>query len=204
VRPPRYRAAVAGRPPLAVLVGGAPGSGKTTLADALAAELDLPVVHNDHLVHGRWRTLDRALELGESGLESLYRTMELWLELGVSFVADHTFVRGKSERDVAARLAPFASLVYVHCRTRHAPERFERRMRADSLCGEARLQKLLPVARQLQADLFEPLDFSCPCIVVDTDSGYQPPVASVVDDIDAAYSRPTVHELDRSPPAPLV
>jgi adenylate kinase family enzyme len=41
------------RPPLAVLVGGAPGSGKTTLADLLAGALDLPVLHKDHLVHGR-------------------------------------------------------------------------------------------------------------------------------------------------------
>jgi adenylate kinase family enzyme len=60
------------RPPLAVLVGGAPGSGKTTLAEALAVGLDLPVLHKDRLVHGRWRTLERATELGSSQIDDLY------------------------------------------------------------------------------------------------------------------------------------
>ena len=96
------------RPPLAVLVGGAPGSGKTTLADRLGQALDLPVLHKDQLVHGRWRTLDRATEFGVAGVEPFYRSMELWLELGVSFVAEQAFVRGVSEPDVMARLAPAA------------------------------------------------------------------------------------------------
>ena len=40
------------RLPLAVLVNGAPGSGKTTLAASLAGGLDVPLVHKDHFVHG--------------------------------------------------------------------------------------------------------------------------------------------------------
>ncbi|MGO9857335.1 MAG: AAA family ATPase [Acidimicrobiales bacterium] len=48
------------RPPLAVLLNGAPGSGKTTLADVLAPALNLPVLHNDALDHGAWRTRDRS------------------------------------------------------------------------------------------------------------------------------------------------
>ncbi len=191
-----------GRPPLAVLVGGAPGAGKSTLANLLGARLDLPVLHNDGLVHGAWRTLDRATELGVPGLEPFYRTMELWLGLGVSFVADHTFARGRSEPDVARRLAPFASLVHVHCRSACAPERFERRMRADPLCGDARLRKLLLLVRELQADLFDPLDFACPLIVVDTDDGYRPSLVTLTEQIDRLYSRPTVHDLDR-PAQPL-
>ena len=187
------------RPPLAVLVSGAPGSGKTTLAEALSQRLDLPVLHNSELVHGTWRTLDRALELGVPGLEPFYRTLELWLQLGVSFVADHTFERRVSEPDVARRLAPRAFLVNVHCRSVHAPERFVERMQAEPLCGEQRLTKLLPRVNHLQAELAEPLELACHTIVVDTDDGYAPTLDAVTAEIDDTYSRPKVHELDRPP-----
>jgi predicted kinase len=189
-----------GRPPLAVLVSGAPGSGKSTLAAALAVALDVPAVHKDELVHGIWRTRDRAFELGAAGVEPFYATMEAWLALGVSFVADQTFRRGVSEPDVARRLAPRSFLVNVHCRSTNALQRFEARMRADPLCGDARLRALLPLAASLQSDLAEPLAFGCPCILVDTDEGYDPPLKAVVDRIDASYSRPLLHDLDRHVP----
>jgi hypothetical protein len=186
------------RLPLAVLVSGAPGSGKSALAVALGAGLDVPVLHKDQLVHGIWRTRDRAMELGAPGVEPFYRTMEAWLELGVSFVAEQTFYRGVSEPDVARRLAPRCVLVNVHCRSEHALARFERRMRADPLCGEERLGKLLPLAVELQSELSEPLAFGCPCIVVNSDDGYRPALQSVVTQIDAMYGRPLIHDLDRS------
>jgi hypothetical protein len=117
VPPLRYRAAMSDRSPLAVLVGGAPGSGKTTLAEALGVGLDLPVLHKDSLVHGRWRTLEQATELGTSGIEPFYRSMELWIEAGISFVAEQTFYPEVSEADVTGRLAPQSFLVNVHCRS---------------------------------------------------------------------------------------
>ena len=187
------------RPPLAVLVSGAPGSGKSTLAQALAVALDVPALHKDRLVHGMWRTRGRAMEFGESGVEPFYRTMELWLELGVSFVAEQTFYPGVSEPDVAKRIAPRSVLVNVHCRSTRAVERFEKRMRDDPLCGNARLRELLPLATRLQEVLHDPLALSCPVVLVDTDDGYAPSLEVVVGEIDALYSRPQVHDLDRSP-----
>jgi hypothetical protein len=178
-------------------VSGAPGSGKSTLADALAAGLDLPALHKDQLVHAIWRTSDRAVELGAPGIEPFYRTMELWLELGVSFVAEQTFVRGVSEPDVARCLAARSVLMNVHCRSSHALQRFERRMRTDPLCGQERLRKLLPMAERLQSELYEPLALACPLIVVDTDDGYAPALQKVIDRIDDNYSRPVIHDLDR-------
>jgi hypothetical protein len=183
--------------PLAVLVSGAPGAGKSTLADALAVGLDLPAVHKDQLVHGMWRTRGRALELGAPGVEPFYETMELWASLGISFIAEQTFYRGVSEPDVARRLAPKCVLVNVHCRSTHAVARFARRMRDDPLCGEARLRKLLPLAESLQSELYEPLALDCPLIVVDTDDGYTPALQNVIDQIDGIYSRPRIHDLDR-------
>ena len=78
--------------------------------------------------------------------------------------------------------------------------RFERRIRDDPLCGEARLRKLRPLAERLQSELSEPLTFGCPLIVVDTDDGYTPTLQAVLERIDEMYSRPLIHDLDR--PAP--
>lgn len=190
------------RPPLAVLVGGAPGSGKTTLADALALGLDLPVLHKDSLVHGRWRTLERGTELGRSGVEPFYRSMELWADAGISFIAEQTFYPEVSEADVAKRLAPRSTLFNVHCRSVHAFHRWEQRMRNDPLCGEARLNKLGPVVERLNSQLHEPLDSDCPTVVVNTDNGYQPSLEAVIAQIDDLYSRPDIHDLDRASQMP--
>jgi hypothetical protein len=187
------------RQPLAILIGGAPGSGKSMLADALCLSLDLPVLHKDQLVHGRWRTLDRAMELGASGIQPFFESMELWAEAGISFVAEQTFYPGVSESDVTRRLVPISTLIYVHCRSSDSFERWERRMRGDRLCGAARLGKLVPVVEQLTDDLAEPLDFGCPTFSVNTDDGYQPGLKELVAEIDHLYSRPEIHELDRPP-----
>ena len=115
----------------------------------------------------------------------------------MSFVADHTFYRGVSEPDVAKRIAPLSVLINVHCRCADAVARFERRMRADPLCGEQRLRKLLPLATRLQEGFREPLALSCPTFVVDTDDGYAPSLEAIVGAIDARYHRPEEHDLDR-------
>ena len=194
-----YRATMPDRLPLAVLVNGAPGSGKTTLADVLAPALNLPVLHNDSLVHGIWRTRDRAMELGPSSVEPFYQSMELWLESGISFVAERTFFPGVSEPDVARRLRPFGTLVHVHCRSAQSSRRWEARMRQDPLCGENRLNKLTPLVSRLNEELAEPLDFRCPVLTVETDNGYRPSVETLVAEIDSIYSRPLIHDLDRVP-----
>ena len=119
-----------------------------------------------------------------------------------SFVAEQTFYPEVSESDVASRLAPRSTLVNVHCRCVHSFERWEQRMRNDPLCGEMRLKKLVPVVDRLNSELYEPLDFDCPAIVVNTDNGYQPTVEAVIAQIDDLYSRPDVHDLDRATHSP--
>lgn len=188
--------------PLVVLVNGAPGSGKTTLAGALSRELALPHLSKDLLVKGVWRTRRRASELGPPGVELFYTTMEAWLALGISFVADHTFPKGIGDRDVRRRLGPRGLVVNVHCHTSEALARWEERMRADPLCGQNRLERMRPVVVELQAELGEPLDFGGPGIAVETTHGYRPTVGEIVRQIDDLYGRPRVHDLDLPPCRP--
>ena len=119
------------------------------------------------------------MELGPPSVEPFYRSMELWLESGISFVAERTFFPGVSEPDVARRLRPFVTLVHVHCRSTHSSQRWELRMRRDPLCGENRLRgHLRPLVDRLDEELYEPLDFGCPALLVDTDNGYRPSLRS--------------------------
>jgi hypothetical protein len=141
------------------------------------------------------------MELGEAGVQPFFQSMELWAREGVSFVAEQTFFPRISERDVTTRLAPMASVVQVHCQSADSLRRWERRMRQDPLCGDARLAKLMPHVQRLSVELSEPLDFACRTFRVNTDDGYRPTLEELVAEIDAAYSRPTVHELDAPPSA---
>jgi hypothetical protein len=72
-------------------------------------------------------------------------------------------------------------------------------MRQDPLCGDERLAKLMPVVQRLTVELSEPLDFKCRTFRVNTDHGYRPTLEALVAEIDAAYSRPMIHELDGPP-----
>jgi hypothetical protein len=177
----------ADRKPLAVLMSGAPGSGKSTVARLLGDRLRIPVVDKDRLREGALLTLGTGdIDQAPFGPELFYATVEGLVGAGISLVGDMTLVRGVSEPDVAARIAPGAVLVNVHCRTPHAVGRFEARMRVDPL-NEHRVDALLPYVEELQAQLLEPLDLGCPCILVDTTDGFEPGVEEIAAEILRQY-----------------
>ena len=151
-------------------------------------------------MHGRWRTLDRATELGESGVEPFFGSMELWIEAGISFVAEQTFYAWCERIGCeVGRLAPRSTLVNIHCRSAHSFALWEQRMLNDPLCGDTRLKKLIPVVERLHSDLNEPLDFGCPSVVVNTDNGYQPTLETIVAQIDHLFKQTGIfHDLDRA------
>jgi predicted kinase len=177
------------RRPLAVLVGGAPGSGKTTLAGELGRRLYLPVLHKDVLRNGLMCTVgrDASRVVGPPGPQIFYETLEVWLRSDVSTVADMTFYPGVSEADVAQFIAPLADMVQVHCRTPRSVARFEQRTREDAWWKARWADDLLPEVTRLQAALQEPVDFGCPSIVVDTTDGYEPTLNEITDAIDGVY-----------------
>lgn len=169
--------------PIAVLMSGAPGSGKSTLARALGEQLRLPVIDKDRLREGARFTLGiDNLDDAPRGVELFYATMESLLGQRISVIGDMTLHPGISEADVAARFAPIATLINVHCRASNATARFEARMRTDPL-NRDRVDALLPQVAELNAQLDEPLDLGCACIVVDTTDGYVPSIGTIVAEI---------------------
>ena len=81
--------------PALIVVTGAAGSGKTTLAHALARELHCPAVCRDEIKEGLVCTIGDAGETGGDiqlhATETFFAALALLLDRGVSLIAEAAF-----------------------------------------------------------------------------------------------------------------
>ena len=88
--------------PVLVLVSGAPGSGKTTLAARLATDLRLPLLTKDAIKEALLDAVAapgraRPRELGAAAFAVLYAVVGRLLDADVGAVVEGNFRRGRSE-----------------------------------------------------------------------------------------------------------
>jgi predicted kinase len=172
-----------------VLVAGAPGSGKTTLARRLAVALGMPVLHRDPISHA----IADAFEAREPAMRALvmqasfgvfYAIMDDLLAVSGA-VAETNFHHGVSEPEVGLRAAA-ARTVLIHCETPYevSVARFRRRWEH----GE-RHWSTYDAARLAQIDAGEvpaawanavPMELPVPIMRVDTTDGYTPPFNAII------------------------
>ena len=153
--------------PLLIVVTGAPGSGKSTIAQDLASELGLPLLAKDDVKEALFDTLgvgdrDWSRRLGGATYEILFGVARRFLESGVSCILESNFSRSEPLRSL-----PPSRAVQIFCT---APaevvlDRYARRARHpghldDDIVGE--------LGQRLAHDEWKPLDLGGTIIEIDT------------------------------------
>ncbi len=175
--------------PTLVVVSGAPGSGKTTLARHLSDRLRLPHLNRDAVFWGlRWTARDLSVDAVGPGVPAFHEAIATFLGSGVSLVADATLYRGVSEQDITSLVA-LADAINVHCRAADAVERFRER-EARSADRLAPIDSLVARVRTDLPRTVDPLLLDWPVIEVDTTSGYSPTLDEIVALVPPGRPRP--------------
>ncbi|MFD8704824.1 AAA family ATPase [Kitasatospora sp. NPDC059648] len=171
-----------------IVVSGGPGSGKTTLAHALADAVGCPAVCRDEVKEGLLHAGTRCPAPDEAVRDAFFEVLGVLVRAGVSVVAEAAY-QDRLWRPGLEPLAARTDVRVVHCRV--APVLARRRIaerlatgRHRAAHGDRALLAAPPGAGNLLDD-FTPLTVAgAPRLCVDTTDGYDPPLADI-----AAFAR---------------
>jgi predicted kinase len=176
-----------GRPTL-IVVSGPPGSGKTTLAHALAAAIPCPAICRDEiregLVHAhpdRSAEHDRELMLRTNKV--FFAAVKLFIEAGVTAVIEAAF-QHRLWHPGLQPLIGLADLRVVRCSVEEDVARERIRCRVSEVTGrtahhDTEFLAALEAGR-VSIGAWEPPRLDVPTFVVDTNAGYRPELEEIV------------------------
>jgi predicted kinase/diadenosine tetraphosphate (Ap4A) HIT family hydrolase len=165
-----------------VIVGGAPATGKTTLARTLGATLGLPVFTKDDFkeaIATPFATGDLAWsrQIGSAAYTVLFTVAERILAAGQGLVLESNYRRGMSEPPLRA-LARLAPTVVVVCR---APDALRRKRYEERAGARHRVHiESAILSEWVSDDASSLIDIASPRLIVDTTDGYSPTLEEIV------------------------
>ena len=173
-----------------IVVSGSPGSGKTGLAAKLSEELGYPMISRDSLkevLMDTWPPASRedSEKLGHASWPLLYQVLDALLDRIPGVILESNFVRGDSEEEILQRLHHSHAML-IHCFAEKASiaERIDARKDDDDRHEGHFAEEIGPdVMRAIEEEDYEPLDLPIKTISVDTTSGYEPSIETLVEAI---------------------
>ena len=176
-----------------MVVSGPPGSGKTTLAHAIASGIPCPAIYRDEIKEGIVHAAGGLTpHFGDPvtmrTFETFFEVLHVLLGAGTTVVAEAAFQHGVWEPKLRA-LTDLAEIRVVHCAVEAAVAR-DRIVRR--LAEEPHRRGSHPDAQFLERidsgefsfEDFDPLSLDAPRLVVDTTDGYDPPLGEILAFID--------------------